>query len=352
MTIRITTRRAFSALVLGSAAYAGAVSLPALAQGAGELVVYCNVQEEWCRPMVQGFERATGIKVSMTRKSSGETYAQVKAEAANPRADIWWGGTGDPHLQAAEEGLTEVYKSVHLPSLLPSAQQQAAQSQFRTVGIYAGALGFSYNKELLAKKKLPEPKCWADLAKPEYKDEIQVANPNSSGTSYTMLATFVQLWGEEKAFEFMKAMHKNVNQYTKSGAAPARAAATGETLIGITFLHDAVSMAVTGAPVQIVAPCEGTGYEIGSMSIIKGAKNLENAKKWYDWALTPEAQKIAIAAKSYQVPSNTKSEVPKESPKLDTIKLINYDFAKYGSKAERTRLLTKWDAEIGKAPRN
>lgn len=346
------SRRVFSVLALSSAALAVFALPHARAQGAGELVVYCSVQEEWCRPMVQGFERATGIKVSMTRKSSGETFAQIKAEAANPRGDVWWGGTGDPHLQAAEEGLTETYKSPKLAELLPSAVSQAEQSKFRTVGIYAGALGYSFNKEQLAKKKLTAPKCWADLAKPEFKDEVQVADPNSSGTAYTMLATFVQLWGEDKAFAFMKAMHKNVNQYTKSGAAPARAAATGETLIGITFLHDAVTQAVKGAPVQIVAPCEGTGYEIGSMSIIKGAKNLSNAKKWYDWALTPEAQKIAVAAQSYQVPSNKKSEVPAQSPKLDQIKLIDYDFAKYGSKAERTRLLKKWDAEVRNAPRN
>ncbi len=346
------SRHAVPGISFAIAAFSGLMSHAALAQGAGELVLYYSVQEEWCRPMVQGFERATGIKVSMTRKSSGETYAQIKAEAANPRGDVWWGGTGDPHLQAAEEGLSEPYKSAKLSELLPSAVQQAEQSKFRTVGIYAGALGFSFNKELLAKKKLPEPKCWADLAKPIYKDEIQVADPNSSGTAYTMLATFVQLWGEDKAFEFQKAMHKNINQYTKSGAAPSRAAATGETLIGITFLHDAVQQAVIGAPLQIVAPCEGTGYEVGSMSIIKGAKNMDNAKKWYDWALTPEAQKIAIAAKSYQVPSNRNSEVPPESPKLDQIKLINYDFAKYGSSAERTRLLKKWDAEVRNAPRN
>src|SRR5687767_13778723 len=72
----------------------------AQAQGQGELVMYCGVQEEWCRAMTTAFERETGIKVSMTRKSAGEVYAQVKAEAANPRADIWWGGTGDPHMQA------------------------------------------------------------------------------------------------------------------------------------------------------------------------------------------------------------------------------------------------------------
>ena len=167
-----------------------------------------------------------------------------------------------------------------------------------------------------------------------------------------MLATLVQLMGEDKAFDYLKALHKNVSQYNKSGAAPARAAATGESMVGITFQHDAVVQAIGGAPVKIVSPCEGTGYEIGSMSIIKGAKNLENAKKWYDWALSTEGQNVGIAAKvSYQVPSNKNANAPPGSPKLSEIKLINYDFAKYGSSAERNRLLKKWDAEVGALPK-
>jgi len=343
----MTVRHALAAIV---AAFGAAMPLVASAQG--ELVVYCNVQEEWCRPMVAAFEKATGIKVSMTRKSSGETYAQVKAEAANPRGDIWWGGTGDPHLQAAEEGLTEPYKSPKLADLQDWAVRQAEQSKYRTVGVYAGALGYSYNTDQLKKKNIPEPKCWSDLTKPAFKDEIQVANPNSSGTSYTMLATLVQLMGEDKAFDYLKALHKNVNQYTKSGAAPARAVATGETLVGITFQHDAVVQAVGGAPMKIVSPCEGTGYEIGSMSIIKGAKNMANAKKWYDWALSVDAQNIGAQAKvSYQVPSNKAASAPPQAPKFSEIKFINYDFAKYGSSAERTRLLTKWDKEVSTLPK-
>ncbi len=329
-----------------------ALAAPLSAAAQGELVLYCTVQEEWCRPMVAAFEKATGVKVLMTRKSSGEFYAQLKAEAANPRGDVWWGGTGDPHLQAAEEGLTESYKSPKMGELNDWAVRQWEQSKGRTVGVYAGALGYSYNKDQLAKKKIAEPKCWSDLTKPAFKDEVQVANPNSSGTSYTMLATLVQLMGEDKAFEYLKALHRNINQYTKSGAAPARAAATGESLVGITFQHDAVVQAVGGAPVTIVSPCEGTGYEIGSMSIVKGAKNMENAKKWYDWALSAEAQSIGPAAKvSYQVPSNKGASSPPQAPKLADIKLINYDFAKYGSSAERTRLLTKWDKEVSTLPK-
>src|SRR5215203_5227372 len=127
---------------------------PLSAAAQGELVLYCTVQEEWCRPMVNAFEKTTGIKVLMTRKSSGEFYAQLKAEAQNPRGDVWWGGTGDPHLQAAEEGLTEAYDSPMLAELQPWAVAQHKTAGGKTVGIYMGALGFGDNDDLLKQKGL------------------------------------------------------------------------------------------------------------------------------------------------------------------------------------------------------
>jgi iron(III) transport system substrate-binding protein len=229
--------------------------------------------------------------------------------------------------------------------------RQAEQAGFRTVGIYAGALGYSYNTRELARRGIAAPRCWADLIKPEFRGEVQVADPNTSGTAYTMLATLVQLKGEEPAFEFLRALHRNVNQYTRSGAAPARAAATGETLVGITFLHDAVTQKVGGAPVELVAPCEGTGYEIGSMSIIRGARNLEQAKRFYDWALSAEAQAIGAEAKSYQLPSNRATPIPPEAPRFENVRLIDYDFARWGSAQERTRLLDRWQREVRAAAR-
>ena len=332
--------------LLAAALAFGAVLMAQPAHAQGEVTVYCSVQEEWCRPMMAAFEKATGIKVAMTRKSSGETLTQIRAEAANPRGDVWWGGTGDPHMQAAQEGLTLEYKSPMLTQLHPWAVRQAEQAGFRTVGIYSGALGFVYNSAEFTKRKLAAPKCWADLIRPEFKGEVQVADPNTSGTAYTMLATIVQVMGEDAAFTLLKGLHRNVNQYTRSGAAPGRATATGETMIGIIFLHDGVTQKVTGAPIELVAPCEGTGYEIGSMSLIKGARNLENAKKFFDWALSAEAQAIGAEAKSYQLPSNRATAIPPQAPRFENIKLIDYDFGKWGNAEERNRLLTKWDKDV------
>ena len=339
-------RSSISALL---ALFLGLAATSALAQG--RLTLYCSSDEAWCRQAKTEFEKKTGIAVDMSRKSSGETFAQVKAESSNPRGDIWWGGTGDPHLQAAEEGLTEAYISPTRNQLHDWANRQAVASKVRTVGIYSGALGYGYNEEMLKKQGLPVPACWKDLLKPVYKGKIQVANPNSSGTAYTMLATLVQLFGEKEAFDYMKALNSNINQYTKSGSAPIKAAGSGETLIGIVFLHDVVAVAEAGFPVKAVAPCEGTGYEIGSMSIIKGSRNLENAKKFYEFALSAEFQDMAKDVKSFQVPSNKAAKTSPKAPDLAKLKLIDYDFVKYGSSAERRRLLKKWDDEISALPR-
>jgi iron(III) transport system substrate-binding protein len=342
MKNKITSRLALAGLAFGVA-----VGVSSAARAEGNLTVYCSVQEEWCQLMVNEFQKATGITVAMTRKSSGETYAQVKAEAANPKGDIWWGGTGDPHLQAAEEDLTVAYESPMLAELNDWAVQQHKTAGGKSVGIYMGALGFGYSEDVRKERGVEGPKCWADLVKPEYKGEVQVANPNSSGTAYTFLATMVQILGEDPAFAYLKALNGNINQYTKSGAAPAQAASRGETLIGIAFQHDLVTPAVTSAvPMQVISPCEGTGFEIGSMSIIKGAPNLDSAKKWYDWALSAQAQALGAQSNSFQVPSNKNAPTPEAAPKLDQIKLIDYDFAKYGSSDERKRLLGRWDKEI------
>ena len=145
-------------------------------------------------------------------------------------------------------------------------------------------------------------------------------------------------------------MHKNITSYSRQGVGPIKATARGENMVAVAFIHDVVTEAQAGFPVKSVAPCEGTGYEIGSISIIKGTRNLDTAKKFVDWALSPEAQRLGADTKSsFQLPSNINTPVSPLSPKPSDVKLIDYNFAKYGSSAERKRLLAKWDAEVASA---
>jgi iron(III) transport system substrate-binding protein len=180
---------------------------------------------------------------------------------------------------------------------------------------------------------------------------VQVANPASSGTAYTMIATIVQLMGEDKAYEYLKGLHANVSQYTRSGTGPIKAAARGETTVSISFVHDAPGEQMQGFPIATDTPCEGTGAEIGSMSIVKGARNLENAKKFYEWALTPAAQQLGVAAKQFQLPSNKSTPPDSRIPDFRRIRFVSYDYAKYGQSAERKRLIERWEREVNSLPR-
>ena len=313
---------------------------------APSLTVLCGVDEAWCAAMKTAYEAKTGLEVSMTRKSTGDILNQIRAEKAAPTIDVWWGGTGDTHLQAGSENLLEPYQPAHERDMLPWAQNFFAMSGGRSAGIYAGALGFAYNAELLRDLKLPAPTCWKDLIDIAYRGRILSGNPNSSGTAFTTLATLVQLFGEDEAFRYLAALNRNVEHYTTSGAAPVKAAARGETLIGISFMHDAVTQKQAGFPLVIVAPCEGTGYEIGAVSIVKGARHGEEARRFVDFALSPEGQRTGALAGQNQVPSNAMATLPLAAPDISLIKMVDYDFATFGSPEERSRLLEKFDAEI------
>ena len=339
------TGRAFRIV---SAAAVVCVALPAAAQ----LNLYCSSPNTaWCQGMAVGFERAAGVKVAVVQKATGEMLAQVKAEKANPKGDIWWAGPADSYLQAAEEGLLETYRSPNLGELHEWARRVSEVSRYRVSGVYGGILALGYNADLQQKKKLPVPRCWKDLLDPAYKGEVMLANPNSSGTAYLMLASLVQVFGEDAAFRYMKALNANVTSYARSGIGPMTAVKQGEVYIGSTVLHGVINEIVNGYPVKPVLPCEGVGYEVGSMAIIKGARNLANAKRFVDWALTADAQKIGLDVKEYAIPTNRNVALPPMVPNLAEVKVIRYDFAKYGSSDARKRLLERWEKDINASVR-
>ena len=316
-----------------------------------DLNILCSTDADWCESKAREFSVLTGIKVNLARKATGEVFAQLKAEAANPKADVWYGGTHDPHLQAANEGLLQPYVSANMKDQYLWSADLLEKSGNQVAGIYRITLGFGYNRDVLAKKKLAAPACWSDLVKPEFKGDIETSNPATSGTGYTILATLVQMMGEDKAFDYLRALNKNVNRYTASGTAQRQSVSRGESMIGVTFLDEFIPELYLNAPIEIVLPCEGTGYSVGAMSIVKGARNLEDAKRFYDWALTADAQTIRDQTKVIAIPSNRMAYAPERVKALERAKLINYDFAKYGSSAERKRLIEKWDREVKNAQR-
>jgi iron(III) transport system substrate-binding protein len=311
----------------------------------------CSTNQSWCELAAAEFTKATGIKVQQTRIPTGEAFARLKAESANPKADIWWGGTGDPFLQAAEEKLLEAYRPAYLADLYDWAVRQYDMSGNMVGGFYTSAIGFGWNTEMMKKKNLAPPKCWSDLLDAKYKGEIEMANPGTSGGAYTIVAGLIQTMGEDKAFDYMKKLHKNITSYTRSSNAQGKNVARGEATIGVSFIFGFEEERLAGFPVVSGAACEGAGYEVGGISLVKGARNAPEAKKYYDWLMSPAGQGIGAKANSLQNPANKTFKQDLKIPTMDGVKLVNYDFKKYGSSAERKRIIDKWEKEVNALPR-
>ena len=335
-----------AALVLTGSAFA------AQGQSAQQVNVLCSTDQGWCELAAKEYQAQTGVKVLQVRKATGEALAQLRAESANPKTDLWWGGTGDPFFQAADLGLLDAYRPAYINDLHSWAVRQYAMTENMVGGFYTSAIGFGWNEDVLKKRKLPAPKCWADLTDAKYKGEIETSHPGSSGTAYTILAGLVQLMGEDAAFDYMKKLHRNVTQYTRSGTAQAKTVAKGEVGIGVSFIFGFENERQQGFNmVKSAAPCEGTSYEVGGIALVKGARNKEAAKNYYDWLMSPAGQSIGAKANSLQSPAN-KTYVPDARiPRMDDVRLVKYDFQKYGRAAERKRLIERWEKEVNSLPR-
>lgn len=331
-----------------SPAAGGSGSAPCGPTGSGALTILGTPQEEYIQGITKAFENECKIKTTYIRLSSGEALAKLKADKANPQFSVWWGGPADGFIAANNEGLLEPYKPKGVDKI--PAKYKDAKGVW--TGIYVGALGVALNTKVLKDKNLPEPTSWADLAKPAYKGQISMAHPASSGTSYTMMATQMFLNGKdiEKGFAYLKLFHKNVLQYQKTGAAPARLAGQGEVAIGVVFSHDIVAAIDAGfKDLKVMFPSEGTGYEIGGMALVKDAPDPRAGKTFMDWAIGKKAQELGPEFKAYQIPTNPDAKVSEKSVKLAQVKTVDYDFQWAGD--NKKVLVDRFSNEVAPKPR-
>ena len=308
-----------------------------------KLTIYSGLMEDHMIKSIKEFEKETGIKVEAIRMSSGEILGRLNAEKAAPKASVWFGGPADGFIQAKEMGLLQAYNP-DTAKLIPDKYKDKDGYWY---GIYIGYLGFASNKALLAEKGINAPKSWQDLLDPKLKGQVVMADPGSSGTAYTMLASIIQEMGETKGLEYMKQLNGQIKTYTKSGTAPGRMAGQGECTVGITFLHDAIKYRQEGMKdIILTAPVEGTGYEIGAVAMVKGAPDSEAAKKFITWVLTKKAQEIGQKAGSYQFLTNPEAAAPEQAAEIKNTKLINYDLKWAGE--NRSKLVEKLSNAVKK----
>ena len=301
--------------------------LIAAAQAEGELVVYGSCEEEYLSAACANFEKLYGIKTTYQRLSTGEVQAKIEEENGKPSADVWFGGTTDPYNVVAAEGLLEPYEAMNASHLIGPMYRDA---EGRWYGIYKGILGFMVNTDELNRLGLEAPQDWQDLLDPKYEGMIWLSNYNTAGTAKLVINTMIQKYGHDEGIQYLVALDKNIEVYTKSGSGPSKNVGTGECVIGIGFLHDGITQILDNGydNIGLVIPSSGTSFEIGATAIFKGAAHPNAAKLWIEYALSPDCVELGAKNGSYQflVLDNATQPQAAYDFGLDPENVMDYDF--------------------------
>lgn len=307
------------------------VGLSGAALAKEKLVVYTSLEnEEVVEYLALARKTMPDLDIQAIRLSTGELGARMLAEKDNPQHDVifGWGGTNTAEFKA--KGMLQPYKPKGW-DIIP-AHFKDPEGYWTGMSIYGSA--FIYNKKVIEKKNLPIPKSWADLLNPVYKDQLIMPNPASSGTGFLMIAGLLATMDpdyknkpvkDNKAWDYLKKLDKNMGQYIKSGSKPAKLTAAGEYAVGLSFAFVQLLLTKKGFPVGMVIPAEGFAYEMEVSSLPKGAKNVAGAKRFLDFAISkPVAEinskyKIGVSYPGFSGPDLL--------PKLADMKLMKMDFS-------------------------
>ncbi len=325
------TKLSSALMIAGMMTFSGASS-------AVDLTVYTAVEAEDLKRYADTFNQDhPDINIKWVRDSTGIITAKLLAEKDNPQADIIWGLAATSLLLMKAEGMMEPYKPAGLENLDPKFFDGDDVPSW--VGMDAWVAAVCVNTVEAEAKGLPMPTSWKDLTKPVYKDHLIMPNPNSSGTGFLDVSSWLQMFGEEGGWSFMDSLHENIARYTHSGSKPCKLAASGEIPIGISFAFRGARSKEAGAPIEIIIPSEGIGWDLEATAIVAGTANLEAAQTLADWSVTKKAMEMyntAYAVVAYKGIAKPVKHFPPET--LSSMIDNDFEFAANN----RKRILSEW----------
>ncbi len=319
-----------------------AAALAAVAFGANaqktQLTVYTALETDQLKAYQAGFEKANpNIEIVWVRDSTGIITAKILAEKANPKADVIMGVAATSMAIFDKEGMLMPYAPAGLARVSP--QYRDPKNPPAWVGMDVWGATICFNTVEAAKRNIPKPETWKDLTKPAYKGQIVMPHPASSGTGFFDVSAWLQLWGEKDGWAYMDGLHENIAQYMHSGSRPCAAAAAGEYVVGISFEYRANREKARGAPIELVFPKEGLGWDLEASGIVKGTKNLDAAKKLLDWSVSDEA--MGLYANNFAIVAVPALNKPLPNVPADYAgRLVKNNFAWAAS--NRDKILAEW----------
>lgn len=333
-TYRVVMLVMLLALVLGACA---PVTPGAAPPQKTKLVIYTAKENEEIAEYLPVAQKAMpDVELDVLRLSTGDLTARLLAEKDNPQADVIWGVAATSMMIFEKEGMLEPYAPKGVESILPQFKSPSDPPTW--VGVDAYLTAFCVNAEKTKEFNLPTPKSWADLTDPVYKGHIVMPNPASSGTGFMFVSSVLQGMGWDTAWDYLTELDKNMAIYTKSGSKPCKLAAAGEYPIGISFAFVAARLKKEGAPLEMVLPEEGSGYEVEANGLMKGTDNPDAARRFLDWAISDEA--MNMYAKYFAVVAKPGFPVPEGMPEDTPDRLFPMDFK--WSSDNRDKILAEW----------
>lgn len=319
----------FSAVAVG-AALGVCLAVPALAQQ--RVSIYTAHTANIVERLIPEFEKATGIKADVVKAGSGDIINRVRAESANPKADVIWSIGAE--LLEANGDLLEPYQ--------PKDYAMIADA-FKSTGAWIPYTGIVNVFVVNTKKLKPEeyPRSWADLAQPRFKNQISMADAEKSGSAYMQLNTFLTIYGDKTpGWDKFKGVFNNLNVSPSSGAVP-RFVNDGEAAVGVTLEDNAYLYLKGGGPVAIIYPEDGTSAIADGMALVKRAPNPAAGKAFIDWSLSPAVQELVVQELGRRPIRKDAKPLAALKP-LGEIKLVKYDIQNAASK--RQEYIEKWRA--------
>jgi len=303
-----------------------------------KVVIYTAKEPEEIEEYIPLAEKALqDLDLEVLRLSTGDLTARLLAEKDNPQADVIWGTAATSMIIFDKEGMLEAYKPKGVEEILPQFKDSADPPAW--VGVDAYLTAFCVNTEKIKEFSLPVPQSWADLLDPVYAGHLVMPNPASSGTGFMFVSSVLQGLGEEEGWKYLAELDKNMAIYTKSGSKPCKLAGAGEYAIGISFEFVAVGLIADGAPLEMVLPAEGSGYEVEANALVKGTDVSKAAKQFLDWAISDEA--MQGYAKRFGIVARPGFPMAEGMPEDVADRLFPMDFA--WSSENRDQILERWN---------
>ncbi len=332
---------AVTSLVLSSCGAPEGQSNGGSAGGSGELKIACSQQEAFCQKMTEAFTKETGIKANHVRLGAGEVLARLKTNKGE--FDVWSGGQAENHLIAQREGNVEPYVS-DAASKLP-AEFNSGDGAWS--GFYTDSIGFCSSEKELDRIGAEAPTSWDDLLDPKLQGKISMPHPATAGVGYMVLYTVLQKFdGDQgKTIDFMKKLNNNIVQYSKSAATSTQMVGRGEAAVGIALDSDCAQAKHEGfSDLKNTYPSEGTGYEVGAVSLLKGAKNVDQAKKYFDWILSQQTQDQFGDVPSFAAPTHPDAKLGEDVPDQKSVNKVTWDVSQAADK--RQELNSLFESEV------